>query len=608
MPINGTPGHDNLLGTSADDVIVALAGNDLINSGNGNDTVDAGDGNDTVNAGNGDDAVDGGQGNDTLSGGNGNDMLDGGEGNDALSGGNGNDLMDGGAGSDNLEGGNGNDILVYVAAENGGSSDVYAGGNGSDTLRVVLTGAEWGQVDLRADLLRYLDALHSGDRMPFQFSALGLKATGFENIEVIVDGVAVDLSDHAVDAIDDAITVNEDSSVGGNVTGNDSVLDLVANVSLVQNVTQGALTLNGDGSFVFNTNGQFDYLAVGESAAQTFQYKVEDSNGDTDIATATITIEGVNDGPDANDDAASVSESGPGIIINLLANDTDPDASDTLSIASLDITGLQGTVVDNGDGTVTYNPNGAFDALNNGETAIDSFSYTVSDGHGGTDTANVAVTVNGQEEGLPDVANMNILVLHADGEFGWLQGLQDQGFQSVDTFSTLGGNPDINLLNNYDAVLNYTNFIPSDPTGLGDVLKDYVDQGGGVVLATYSFSPPWAVQGGIMTDGYSPLETAGFLVDTSGNIVPTTPTDVIFTDIDFSQINGQFFHNTNHAHSELDVGAELLATDGQGENLIARNADGSVIAMNVYPGLEESSEFEFWQLFSNALADVSDAA
>jgi hypothetical protein len=404
MPINGTPGNDNILGTPAGDVIVALAGNDLINAGNGNDTVDAGDGNDTVNAGNGDDAVDGGLGDDTLSGGNGNDTLDGGEGDDALSGGNGNDLMDGGAGSDNLEGGNGNDILVYVAAENGDSSDVYAGGNGSDTLRVVLTGAEWGQVDLRADLLRYLDALHSGDRSPFQFSALGLKATGFENVEVIVDGVPVVLSDHAVDAIDDAITVDEDSSIGGNVTGNDSVPDLVANVSLVQDVTQGALTLNGDGSFVFNTNGQFDYLAVGESAAQTFQYKVEDSNGDTDIATATITIEGVNDGPEANDDAASVSEDGPGIIIiNLLANDTDPDASDTLSLDSLDLTGLQGTVVDNGDGTVTYNPNGAFDALNNGETAIDSFSYTISDGNGGTSTAAVAVTVAGQDDGLEGV-------------------------------------------------------------------------------------------------------------------------------------------------------------------------------------------------------------
>jgi large repetitive protein len=72
-----------------------------------------------------------------------------------------------------------------------------------------------------------------------------------------------------------------------------------------------------------------------------------------------------------------------------------PDASDTLSIASLDDSGLRGTVVDNGDGTVTYNPNGAFDALNNGETAIDSFSYTISDGNGGTSTAAVSVTVEG---------------------------------------------------------------------------------------------------------------------------------------------------------------------------------------------------------------------
>lgn len=127
------------------------------------------------------------------------------------------------------------------------------------------------------------------------------------------------------------------------------------------------------------------------------------------------------------------------------------------------------------------------------------------------------------------------------------------------------------------------------------------------MLATYSLSAQWAVGGGIMTDGYSPLEATGNLTDVSGNVVPTDPSDVIFNNVDFSQINGNIFHNSNFAHAQLDAGAELLATDGAGENIIARNADGSVIAMNMFPGFEDASEADVWHLFANALADVSDA-
>ena len=390
MPINGTSGNDNIIGTPLDDTI---------NAGGGNDIVDAGDGNDVVNAGNGDDTVGGGLGNDTLSGGNGDDIVDGNEGIDTLSGGNGNDTLHGGAGNDHVSGGNGDDIAIYVAAENTGATDIYEGGNGNDTLRLALTGAEWLQADIRSDLFRFMDAINGGDYNPFHFTGFDLTAKGFETLEIIVDGVPVILADHPIDAVHDAFAVNEDDVLGGDVVANDVAPDVVANVTLVQDVTQGALTLNADGTFTFDTSGAFNHLAEGESAIQTFDYQAEDSNGDTDIATATITINGVNDGPVANDDAASVAEAGPGIIINLVGNDTDPDASDVLTIASLDLAGLQGTVIDNGDGTVTYNPNGAFDALNNGESAIDSFSYTVSDGHGGTDTATVSVTVEGQNAG-----------------------------------------------------------------------------------------------------------------------------------------------------------------------------------------------------------------
>nr|WP_305333461.1 cadherin-like domain-containing protein [Nitrosomonas sp.] len=79
---------------------------------------------------------------------------------------------------------------------------------------------------------------------------------------------------------------------------------------------------------------------------------------------------------------------------NVLVNDSDEDG-DVLHISGIDTTSTLGLVLDNGDGTFNYNPNGAFDYLNVGESATDSFVYTVSDGNGGNDTATVTLTING---------------------------------------------------------------------------------------------------------------------------------------------------------------------------------------------------------------------
>src|SRR5262249_48252297 len=45
------------------------------------------------------------------------------------------------------------------------------------------------------------------------------------------------------------------------------------------------------------------------------------------------------------------------------------------------------------DGTYDYNPNGAFETLTFGNTATDSFTYSIADGHGDTSTATVTITI-----------------------------------------------------------------------------------------------------------------------------------------------------------------------------------------------------------------------
>ncbi|MHC5761440.1 VCBS domain-containing protein, partial [Nostoc sp.] len=90
---------------------------------------------------------------------------------------------------------------------------------------------------------------------------------------------------------------------------------------------------------------------------------------------------------------------------NVLANDTDPDTGDILTVSAVNgisanvgtqITLTSGALLTlNGNGSFNYNPNGQFESLAVGATATDSFDYTISDGNGGTDTATVNVTING---------------------------------------------------------------------------------------------------------------------------------------------------------------------------------------------------------------------
>jgi VCBS repeat-containing protein len=107
-----------------------------------------------------------------------------------------------------------------------------------------------------------------------------------------------------------------------------------------------------------------------------------------------------NNPPLANNDNGITTESAT-VTIDLLNNDTDPDSNDILSIESIDTTNTQGNINDNGNGTVTYDPSGQFENLQSGQTTVDTFSYILTDGQGGIDTATVTITINGEDDSPP---------------------------------------------------------------------------------------------------------------------------------------------------------------------------------------------------------------
>ena len=82
----------------------------------------------------------------------------------------------------------------------------------------------------------------------------------------------------------------------------------------------------------------------------------------------------------------------------------------------------------NTDGSFVYDPNGAFDGLGSGETAADSFAYTVESGVG-TDTATVTIELVGVQDtdgdgvvDADDIDDDNDGVLDADEGFGTSMG------------------------------------------------------------------------------------------------------------------------------------------------------------------------------------------
>jgi VCBS repeat-containing protein len=197
-------------------------------------------------------------------------------------------------------------------------------------------------------------------------------------------------------ANDDTASTTEDAGASGNVLTNDTDVDVepltVANPGTYVGA-YGILTLAADGSYTYAPNAAAQGLDAGETAQDVFTYSASDGTA-SDSATLTVTVNGLNDAPVANDDTRSTNEDSAGVSGNVLANDTDVDG-ETLTVANPGTyVGAYGTLILAADGSYTYAPGAAAQGLDVGETAQDVFTYTASDGTA-ADSATLTVTVTG---------------------------------------------------------------------------------------------------------------------------------------------------------------------------------------------------------------------
>ncbi|MEM7790578.1 MAG: Ig-like domain-containing protein, partial [Verrucomicrobiota bacterium] len=173
-----------------------------------------------------------------------------------------------------------------------------------------------------------------------------------------------------------SFTVQEDAELTGTLLASDPEGDTLS-FSLIGDVTDGSLTFNSNGDFIYSPDADFN-------GVDSFAYNISDGQGIAGPVSAQIIVEPVDDTPVANPDSAVTNENTP-VVINVLSNDRDPDGG-VLSISS--VTALSnGNVVINPDETITFTPA-------TGYSGDAGFDYTIVDTDGVFTTASVSVEVS----------------------------------------------------------------------------------------------------------------------------------------------------------------------------------------------------------------------
>jgi hypothetical protein len=210
------------------------------------------------------------------------------------------------------------------------------------------------------------------------------------------DSVAVESSSAQDLVLTDAEGSNIYTIQLGALAGTVTVADSTAtNQVTIQGTDQDDLFMVGNGQVssgdqVVNLSSGVQSVTIDAGGGED-QVIVEDQ----DPSIPPISVVGANVVPTAVSDNFATLED-QSLTSNVLANDSDADEGDVLTVVAfnesdssvgLPVATQHGTVVLNADGSFSYTPGVGIEA------DTDSFTYTVSDGHGGSATASVTIDI-----------------------------------------------------------------------------------------------------------------------------------------------------------------------------------------------------------------------
>ena len=367
--------------------------------------------------------------------------------------------------------------------------------------------------------------------------------------------------------------------------------------------------------------------SVNETSSNTPPVAVNDNvstNEDT-LLTSNVLVD---NGNGADSDA----DSDPLMVTEVNGNSTDVGNQIALTSGAL--------LTLNSDGSFSYNPNGQFEGLNDGETASDSFTYTISDNNGGADTATVNVTIDGVTDDIPsdDTPSGNVVVaINTGGDSLTQDGIDfiaDDFFLNGETFTdNSGGNGPQPVFDgtiyeterygnsiNYEIPVNPGNYVVElyfaeifrnnqgnrvfDVTVEGELVLDNLDilaETDGDINQPFIFQVPntispetFGATNAIDIDFSAAVDNAkisGIVVrsvnETSSNTPPVAVNDNVSTNEDTLLTSNVLVDNGNGADSDADsdplmvtevngnstdVGNQIALTSGA---LLTLNSDGS---------------------------------
>jgi VCBS repeat-containing protein len=255
--------------------------------------------------------------------------------------------------------------------------DLLINDSDPDGDELTVTGADNavnGTVEVKDNEILFLPTLDFEGEARFEYTISDTSnSTATATVLIAIEEIIGSLS-----AVDDSFNTEEDSLLLGNVIDNDVIAgESSFFITLLDNVSNGSLTLNIDGSFEYISN-------VGFSGIDQFTYEISDAFDQNSTATVELNVIPSNSIPDAISDEFIIDEDSS-ISGNVLSNDADVGSSELT--AQLVSDPSFGNLQLSDDGSFIYTPEPDY-------SGIDSFTYVAFDGVTSSLPTTVSFTIN----------------------------------------------------------------------------------------------------------------------------------------------------------------------------------------------------------------------
>ncbi|WGS63476.1 VCBS domain-containing protein [Vibrio lentus] len=228
--------------------------------------------------------------------------------------------------------------------------------------------------------------LNVGDKVEETFTVSSIDGTP-STIKVTINGTndttTVSSATIAIDETDKAVTTS------GTLTSTD--VDNPDNAFTPDSIsgTNGDLTIDANGHWVFTANSAFNQLNIGDKVEETFTV----SSVDGTPSTIKVTINGTNDTATVSSATVAIDETDKAVTTSGTLTSTDVDNPDN-TFTPDSITGSNGDLTIDANGHWTFTANSAFNQLNVGDKVEETFTVSSIDGTPST----IKVTINGTND------------------------------------------------------------------------------------------------------------------------------------------------------------------------------------------------------------------